>query len=202
MDYLVSDFILSTPLRHTTPPLLYPTPTVHIKRPTYLTPPEKQKVWLATLILGRDVSLATAATYYRYASLPSPKTLRRYWNFSLPSAQVHPTTISKYNTFLQLVLIGGITLLPVAGPSVNAFLSSVGSSVGTGEVMGAAQALVAATTVWSGLSYLWARDAVTILGEGTVERKKRILRRGKGVLGVSFLVCGVVALVLESKYWE
>ncbi|KAL9016306.1 MAG: hypothetical protein Q9185_006348 [Variospora sp. 1 TL-2023] len=61
---------------------------------------------LAVLILGRDVLLSLAAIYYRYISLPPPKTLSRYWDFSLPSAQVHPTGISKVNTALQLGLIG------------------------------------------------------------------------------------------------
>ncbi|KAG9894612.1 hypothetical protein KCU90_g20919, partial [Aureobasidium melanogenum] len=68
---------------------------------------------LATLILGRDVSLAVAALYWRYASLPAPKTFKRYWDFSLPSAEVHPTTMSKYNTFLQLLLIGATLAYPV-----------------------------------------------------------------------------------------
>jgi phosphatidylglycerophosphate synthase len=52
-------------------------------------------VWLAVIILGRDVGLGIAALYYRYISLPPPKTFSRYWDFSLPSAEVHPTTISK-----------------------------------------------------------------------------------------------------------
>lgn len=61
---------------------------------------------LAVLILGRDVLLSLAAIYYRYISLPPPITLARYWDFSLPSAEVHPTVISKANTALQLGLIG------------------------------------------------------------------------------------------------
>ncbi|KAL8692960.1 MAG: hypothetical protein Q9218_002109 [Villophora microphyllina] len=61
---------------------------------------------LAALILGRDILLSLAAIYYRYISLPPPKTLARYWDFSLPSAEVHPTGISKVNTALQLGLIG------------------------------------------------------------------------------------------------
>ena len=61
---------------------------------------------LAVLILGRDVILGLAAIYYRYISLPPPKTLARYWDFSLPSAEVRPTAISKVNTALQLLLVG------------------------------------------------------------------------------------------------
>ncbi|KAK7737819.1 hypothetical protein SLS53_006439 [Cytospora paraplurivora] len=70
-------------------------------------------VWLAVIILGRDVGLAISAIYYRWISLPPPKTFMRYWDFSLPSAEVHPTTISKYNTFLQLALMGVTTMAPV-----------------------------------------------------------------------------------------
>ncbi len=71
------------------------------------------KVWLAAIILGRDVGLGVAAVYYRWISLPPPKTFLRYWDFSLPSAEVRPTTISKYNTFLQLALMGLTTAAPV-----------------------------------------------------------------------------------------
>lgn len=41
------------------------------------------------------------------------KTFTRYWDFSIPSASVHPTQISKYNTFLQLVLVGVTTVAPL-----------------------------------------------------------------------------------------
>ncbi|KAL8746484.1 MAG: hypothetical protein Q9190_001489 [Brigantiaea leucoxantha] len=61
---------------------------------------------LPALILGRDVILGLSAIYYRYISLPPPKTFARFWDFSLPSAEVHPTGISKINTALQLGLIG------------------------------------------------------------------------------------------------
>lgn len=57
------------------------------------------------LILGRDVLLGMSAIYYRYISLPPPKTLARYWDFSLPSAEVRPTEVSKVNTALQLFLV-------------------------------------------------------------------------------------------------
>jgi cardiolipin synthase len=70
-------------------------------------------VWVAGIILGRDVGLAIAAIYYRWISLPPPKTFARYWDFSLPSAEVHPTTISKYNTLFQLALVGITTSAPL-----------------------------------------------------------------------------------------
>ena len=68
---------------------------------------------MATIILGRDVLLAIAAIYYRYISLPLPKTFARYWDFSLPSAEVRPTGISKVNTALQLGLIGITVGMPL-----------------------------------------------------------------------------------------
>ncbi|KAK3692772.1 hypothetical protein B0T22DRAFT_368917, partial [Podospora appendiculata] len=108
-------------------------------------------VWLAVIILGRDVALAISAIYYRWISLPPPKTFSRYWDFSLPSAEVRPTTISKYNTALQLGLMGMTTVAPVM-PAVD---------LGTSLVV--MQCVVAATTVWSGASYVFSKDAVKIL---------------------------------------
>lgn len=70
-------------------------------------------MWVASIILGRDVGLAISAIYWRWISLPPPKTFSRYWDFSLPSAEVRPTTISKYNTFLQLALVGLTTAAPI-----------------------------------------------------------------------------------------
>ncbi|KAJ4304455.1 hypothetical protein N0V88_002068 [Collariella sp. IMI 366227] len=70
-------------------------------------------VWLAVIILGRDIGLALSAIYYRWISLPPPKTFARYWDFSLPSAEVRPTLISKVNTALQLGLMGMTTVAPV-----------------------------------------------------------------------------------------
>lgn len=158
-------------------------------------------VWLATLILGRDVALAVSACYYRYASLPAPKTLARFWDFSLPSAQVHPTNVSKANTLLQLLLIGAVTTLPAVSGSaaMDAVDAALGGLGGVGGVMQGAQLLVAGTTVWSGASYLFTKNAVEILTEGkSAEEKRRILSRGRVVLGASFASCLAVALYLES----
>ncbi|KAF6802099.1 cdp-diacylglycerol-glycerol-3-phosphate 3-phosphatidyltransferase, partial [Colletotrichum sojae] len=107
-------------------------------------------VWLASIILGRDVGLAISAIYYRWISLPPPKTFTRYWDFSLPSAEVRPTTISKYNTFLQLALVGLTTAAPVMTYDLSAQLTIM-------------QYVVATTTVWSGASYIYSKDAVKIL---------------------------------------
>jgi cardiolipin synthase len=80
-------------------------------------------VWVAAIILGRDLGLAFAAIYYRWISLPPPKTFSRYWDFSLPSAEVRPTTISKYNTFLQLALIGATTAAPLVNTDLTLALT-------------------------------------------------------------------------------
>lgn len=80
-------------------------------------------VWVTTIILGRDVGLGVAAIYYRWISLPPPKTLARYWDFSLPSAEVRPTAISKYNTFLQLALVGLTTAAPLVSTDVSSALT-------------------------------------------------------------------------------
>lgn len=110
---------------------------------------------LAVLILGRDILLGLSALYYRYISLPPPRNFTRYWDFSLPSAEVRPTTISKVNTFLQLGLIGAT----MSGLAVG----------GLGETAQTALEVswwvVGATTVWSGGSYIWGKDAVRILSK-------------------------------------
>ncbi|CAG8458070.1 12412_t:CDS:2 [Ambispora leptoticha] len=105
---------------------------------------------LATVILGRDAGLVLASFYYRYISLPPPKTLSRYFDFSIPSAEVRPTFISKINTVLQLALVGAT----VAGPVFEWKHASA---------LVVLQCTVAGTTVLSGLSYVFSKDAVRIL---------------------------------------
>ncbi|KAF8496417.1 hypothetical protein F5888DRAFT_1804115 [Russula emetica] len=108
---------------------------------------------LATIIVGRDLLLSLSAFYIRYTSLPHPKTFWRYWDFSIPSAEVHPTIISKVNTALQLLLLGSTTISPLLP----------GAAVGLGLYLKGLQWTVAATTVWSGLSYVFSKNAVRIL---------------------------------------
>ncbi|KAL8370423.1 hypothetical protein RB595_000684 [Gaeumannomyces hyphopodioides] len=117
-------------------------------------------LWLVALIIGRDVGLAIAAIYYRWVSLPPPKTFRRYWDFSLPSAEVRPTTISKYNTFLQLGLMGLTATAPVVPLDLAGSLTIL-------------QYVVAVTTVWSGASYVFSKDAVKILSDAKSASTKR-----------------------------
>ncbi|CAG8495650.1 7286_t:CDS:2 [Ambispora gerdemannii] len=105
---------------------------------------------LAAVILGRDAGLVLASFYYRYISLPPPKTLSRYFDFSIPSAEVRPTFISKINTVLQLALVGVTVACPVLEWNHAPALTAL-------------QYTVAGTTVLSGLSYVFSKDAVRIL---------------------------------------
>lgn len=114
---------------------------------------------LAVLILGRDAVLGLVALYYRYISLPAPKTLARYWDFSLPSAEVRPTGISKVNTALQLGLVGWT----MGGMAIGGDLGMWGE----GGALRAMWYLVGTTTVWSGASYIYTKDAVKILNAGS-----------------------------------
>lgn len=161
---------------------------------------------LATLILGRDASLAIAAIYYRWTSLPSPKTLTRYWDFSLPSAEVHPTTISKLNTFLQLGLIGATLTLPLLVPAAAGSSESMlkpvadmlGGADGVHTIVRALQGIVATTTLWSGASYIWTKDAVRILGDDEALKKRQGFR-GRMVVGGTF---GIVLAVTAALAWR
>ncbi|KAM0752365.1 hypothetical protein T439DRAFT_324443 [Meredithblackwellia eburnea MCA 4105] len=115
-----------------------------------LTMKEMLPLPLAILILGRDVALSLSAFYFRYASLPPPKTFTRYWDFSIPSAEVRPTDISKYNTALQLVLVGSTTVAPLLPLDLS------------GALLGL-QWIVAGTTIGSGLSYVFSKQAVKFI---------------------------------------
>jgi cardiolipin synthase len=141
------------------------------------------------------MSLGIGAIYYRYASLPAPKTFMRYWDFSIPSAEVHPTTISKWNTFLQIGLIGATTTLPLL---TNNALPGVLSAIDFVSVVKGMQYLVAGTTLWSGASYLWTKDAVRILGTNEELKRKQGIR-GRMVLGVSFAAFLVLAVELRHR---
>ncbi|KAI9261115.1 CDP-alcohol phosphatidyltransferase-domain-containing protein [Sporodiniella umbellata] len=105
---------------------------------------------LATIILGRDIGLVISAFYYRYISLPEPKTIARYFDGSIPSAEVRPTQISKVNTALQLLLMG-------------LSLTTVTMGIPSSEAMTGLQWIVGGTTIWSGASYIFSKDAVRIL---------------------------------------
>jgi cardiolipin synthase len=150
---------------------------------------------LFCLIVGRDASLAVSALYYRYASLPAPKTMARYWDFSLPSAEVHPTGISKFNTFLQLTLLG--TLLctnllhdptatsSAAGGVLLSIQDALGGEQGVKTMVQGMSAIVASTTIYSGLEYTWSKKAVVILGGDEALKRKQGFR-GRMIMASGF----------------
>ncbi|KAJ7759146.1 CDP-alcohol phosphatidyltransferase-domain-containing protein [Mycena metata] len=113
---------------------------------------------LTVIILGRDALLSLSAFYIRYTSLAPPKTFARYWDFSLPSAEVRPTNISKacifVNTALQLLLMGASTVSPLIPMDVSLGLQGL-------------QMVVGVTTIWSGLSYIFSNDAVRLVANRT-----------------------------------
>ncbi|KAK9474397.1 CDP-alcohol phosphatidyltransferase-domain-containing protein [Dipodascopsis tothii] len=125
-------------------------------------------IWLAVIILGRDILLGISAIYYRYISLPPPKTFKRYWDFSLPSAEVHPTTISKYNTVLQMGLVALCVVEPVALTYMEPAMASAFRTGMTGL-----EYTVATTTVLSGLSYVFSKNAVKILKPGEMDARQK-----------------------------
>lgn len=102
---------------------------------------------LGLIIIGRDLLLSLSSFYFRYQSLPNPKTFSRFWDLSLPSAQVKPTLISKYNTFLQLLLVGLTTITPILPMDTSSPLLIL-------------QWVVAVSTISSGFSYLFSKNAV------------------------------------------
>lgn len=96
--------------------------------------------------------------------------------------------MSKYNTFLQLILIGSTLALPVVteGGQYAGLLHGLGlSDALLRQSMMYFQWLVAGTTAWSGLSYAFLKDAVTILGSNE-DLKAKQGARGRGIIGVTF----------------
>lgn len=145
---------------------------------------------LVVLIVGRDLALVASAFVIRYRTLEPPKTMERYWDPRLPSAQVQPTQVSKYNTFLQLVLVAGCTVIAALDDEWSAWWDDAeglwGQGQGRGRIEGdeesesveqrvelrakdvakkawhAFMGVVAATTLWSGASYLSGSGAVKL----------------------------------------
>ncbi|KAJ3148035.1 hypothetical protein HDU86_007603 [Geranomyces michiganensis] len=105
---------------------------------------------LAALILGRDLFLVAGTAWYRYKSLPPPKTFKRYFDLALPSAEVRPPFISKLNTLLQLMLMSASVAAPVFGYV-------------DGVALEALRWIVGGTTIWSGAQYLLDPNVIKIL---------------------------------------
>lgn len=106
--------------------------------------------WCGISILGRDALLALSALLIRYRTLPPPKTFCRFWDLTLPSVTVRPTTISKWNTFFQMIYLG-ICIANLVFPVFN------------NTLMTAMASLVTATTLWSGMSYVFSKKVLRIV---------------------------------------
>ncbi len=119
-------------------------------------------IYLAALILGRDIMLAIMGVVIRYLTLPAPKTLLRYFDFSIITVEVHPVMVSKINTALQMVYLGTM----MVEPFVMAYLGNNYGVEATDLFLSGIKYFeytVATTTIWSGLTYLLSRRAVKIL---------------------------------------
>jgi len=99
---------------------------------------------------------------------------------------VHPTGISKVNTALQLGLLGWTVGMPLLGHMEGLGVALVGMQyVLTCLRSGLSGAdlqyryLVATTTIWSGASYIYTKDAVKILTPKEVEEKSGTSGKGE-----------------------
>jgi len=100
---------------------------------------------LCSLIVSRDLFLVYAGLYIRYMSVPPPFTIKKYFDVSLPTATVQPTTISKINTGLQFLLITVSLGGPVFGYTGHPALHYLWAATGT-------------TTFLSAVSYAFVKD--------------------------------------------
>ncbi|RVE55329.1 hypothetical protein evm_000227 [Chilo suppressalis] len=105
---------------------------------------------LTLLIVGRDTALVAAGFVIRYMSLPPPRTLSRYFDVTHATAQLAPTMISKFNTAVQLLLVGTTLASPVFGYVDHPALSALCG-------------ITAASTVVSAISYLVSKDTYKFL---------------------------------------
>lgn len=70
---------------------------------------------LTALIISRDMLLIATGFVIRYISLPPPKTLKRYFDITNPTAKLLPSVLSKLNTALQLSMVCLTLAAPVFG---------------------------------------------------------------------------------------
>ncbi|KAI7835161.1 CDP-alcohol phosphatidyltransferase-domain-containing protein [Kickxella alabastrina] len=115
---------------------------------------------LAGVIIGRDLALSLAALVVRWATLPEPRTARRYFDLSVLSVEVRPTLVSKWNTALQLALVAASLAAPVCGVAAAECMPLAALQWATG-----------ATTVASGVGYLFSRDAVHRLTKAELAKR-------------------------------
>lgn len=100
---------------------------------------------LTGLIVSRDLFLVYAGLYIRYMSVVPPFSLQKYFDPTLPTATIQPTTISKVNTALQFLLIAVSLAAPLAGLQNHPSLHYLWAATG-------------ATTFLSAVSYAFMKD--------------------------------------------
>ncbi|XP_071540914.1 cardiolipin synthase (CMP-forming)-like [Panulirus ornatus] len=105
---------------------------------------------LTGLIIYRDVLIIGGASYVRYKSLPPPRTIFRYFDATHATAKLAPTALSKVNTAIQLGLITASLAAPVFSFTDHYLLKAFWW-------------LAAATTLSSGISYIFSRDTYKFL---------------------------------------
>ncbi|XP_021049345.1 cardiolipin synthase (CMP-forming) isoform X1 [Mus pahari] len=77
---------------------------------------------LTYMIISRDVMLIAAVFYVRYRTLPTPRTLAKYFNPCYATARLKPTFISKVNTAVQLILVAASLAAPVFNYADSVYL--------------------------------------------------------------------------------
>ncbi|XP_022097260.1 cardiolipin synthase (CMP-forming)-like isoform X2 [Acanthaster planci] len=105
---------------------------------------------LTILMVSRDVGLVGSVFYLRYQSLPPPRTVSRFFDITHATVQLKPTTISKLNTAVQLGLVGFTLAAPVFHYVDHPLLHALWYAT-------------AATTILSGFSYVFSKDAFKFL---------------------------------------
>ncbi|XP_033734541.1 cardiolipin synthase (CMP-forming)-like isoform X2 [Pecten maximus] len=100
---------------------------------------------LTCVIIGRDALLIAAGFYLRYITLPPPKNLKRYFDVTHATVTILPSTLSKWNTGLQICLIAASMAAPVFGYVDHVYLQGLWYLTG-------------ATTMASGIQYVVFRN--------------------------------------------
>lgn len=107
-------------------------------------------LYVAAIIIGKDFMLALMGVYYRYVTLPAPKTFHRLINLSIPTVRVEPNLLSKVNTGLQMLYIVGLVFKTQLEPMITNY----------DFLLGNYEVVVSFTTVLSGLSYLLSSKSI------------------------------------------
>lgn len=92
----------------------------------------------------------SAGLVLRYKSLPEPKTLARYFDVTMATAQISPTFISKVNTTIQIITVGATLGAPVFGYTGHQALDVLWYTT-------------AGTTIISAISYMVAKNTYKLI---------------------------------------